>query len=971
LAIFVMAASFAASVMGQAVTGSRGNIYGHVVDETGGAIPGASVTLSGVGAPHTTTTGGQGEFRFLSLAAGSYTLKSELSGFATVTQYPIYVAIGTNTEISIPMKISAVATSITITSESPLLDTRKTRTGTNFSQEELKSIPSSRDPWGVLQQTAGVLLDKVQTGSQESGQQSVFVGKGTNFNNNAWNVDGVSFTDLAATGASPTYWDFDSFQEMQMTTGGADPSIGTPGVTLNLVTKRGTNDAHGSARVFLTPKETEAYNTPQEAKDQGILTNRVDSVRDFGAEVGGPVVADKAWLWGSFGHSDINTIVAGGRFDRTQLENYAAKANVQPVESNSLSGFYFRGNKTKQGRSAGTTRPQETSWDQSGPSHIWKVDDSQVFGPNLVASLVWSYGNTPFSLTPEATLNGSNADPYIDAAAVWHRNYQFSGNYRPQHQVQATASYFFNTGAMSHEIKAGFAYINFQSKTTTFWEGTGNYGDEKIRYPTDPGGFTKRANITRGSLSAQQLHGYGGFIGDTITMSNLTLNLGVRYDQGKSKNLPSNVSANPIFPEILGDEVYPGGDYNVNVKSWEPRFGITYALGADKKTLLRASYARFADQGGVTATAFDNPNGGIYRARYRWNDLNGNHTVDRGELGANVDYNYDPASPNAPTTSSVVDPHLKAPKTDEFIVGFDHEIMPNLVAGASYTYRERKNFTWTPYTQLTRMDYHLCDPSACADPQILSDGTANAYDQNGNLIGHTGPIYYASLPDNFDYGQTYTNRPDYKTTYSGIELQVTKRLSGNWMMHGSFAYQNWKQKVGNVATGCIDPTNQVDLVTVRGNTCANNDIAYDYSGTSWINSKWQFNIAGLYQLPLNFNVSAQLFGRQGYPVPFYTTVDPGDGLGSRVVAVGKADKFRLKNLYELDLRIEKVIPLFQKADVTLSIDMFNAFNSNTVLLRDSDGTPADIEGGDTTATAKTLRTVQVPRTLRFGARVSF
>src|SRR5256886_10641990 len=82
--------------------------------------------------------------------------------------------------------------------------------------------------------------------------------KGADSAQNTWNMDGVNITDMGATGSSPLYFDFDSFEEMQITTGGSDPRIQTPGVQLNMVTKRGTNDWRGSGRYFYTPGSYQA-----------------------------------------------------------------------------------------------------------------------------------------------------------------------------------------------------------------------------------------------------------------------------------------------------------------------------------------------------------------------------------------------------------------------------------------------------------------------------------------------------------------------------------------------------------------------------------------------------------------------------------------------------------------------------------------------------------------------------------------
>src|SRR5262249_6321296 len=156
------------------------------------------------------------------------------------------------------LKLSGVATEMVVTGESPLLDTRKTTTGVNVSQAELTSIPTGRDPWVVLQSVPGVLVDRVNVGGSESGQQSLYMAKGSGPTSGVWSVDGVNITDRSATGSSPTYYDFDSSKEMQVSTGGSDVTLVTSGATLNMVTKRGTNDVHGSARLFATDSRWQA-----------------------------------------------------------------------------------------------------------------------------------------------------------------------------------------------------------------------------------------------------------------------------------------------------------------------------------------------------------------------------------------------------------------------------------------------------------------------------------------------------------------------------------------------------------------------------------------------------------------------------------------------------------------------------------------------------------------------------------------
>ncbi|HET9794375.1 MAG TPA: TonB-dependent receptor [Thermoanaerobaculia bacterium] len=970
LAIFVLGIGVAASLAGQATTG---NLYVRVLDEQNGVLPGVAATLSGCGAPMTTTTGTQGDFRFLNLAPCLYSLRTELSGFATVERDNVVVNLGANTELSIVMRIAAVEATVTVTSESPLLDSRKQAAGANFSQQELKSIPTVRDPWVILQQTPGVLVDNQNVGGSESGAQSLYVGKGTDPSQNAWNVDGVTITDMSAAGSSPTYYDFDAFQEMQATTGGSDPSIAVPGVTLNMVTKRGTNEVHGSARFFDTPRQLEAYNTrtdfreQQQALGKSSAQNRIDNIQDYGVEAGGPLWPGKAWLWGSYGRNQIDRLQASGTPDKTTLEDFSGKLNVQPIESNSMTGFYFRGDKLKFGRGGGPNRPQPTTWDQSGPTTIWKGEDSQVFGPTFVADISYDYVDGGFKFVPE----GGNRDMYRDVQGVWQNSYDFYSTYRPQHQVDGNLSSFFNTGGVGHELKFGFGYRKVDLKSNATWPGSG-------AIPLEDSGIVK---LTRANIIALDTRYGSAFLQDTMTISNLTVNLGVRYDEQYGRNLPTTSparswndvlcdskqppsEANPCLPTLS----YPGGDAEVRWKNWEPRVGLTWAIGAHRETLIRASYARFADQLGQATVSYDNPLGYSYlycylSDSYRAHAAAGNHTITGpGDLaGFSYAYGVDPNNPTAQVSVNQIDRHLRAPTTDEYTIGVDHQISPEFVAGLSYTHRDRKNFVWTPLIGLTSADYSVYSPGV------------EGYDWQGNSLGVSDPVYGVTGGYHGNFGRLETNRPGYGTKYDSVELQATKRLTNRWMAHGSFTWMSWNQDVGSNA--CQDPTNVIRGAT--GPACKDGSLAW-FGGDAgvrpyvYINARWSFNVSGLYQLPMNFNASANLYGREGYPIPYSIRVNPGDKLGNRNVAIGDPARHRNSDLYELDMRLEKIVPLFQKADLTLSMDVFNVFNSNTVLQKQilaSKSNAGAVNGSG--ATANEIYEIQAPRTLRFGVRLSF
>src|SRR5438105_3911547 len=367
-----------------------GNIFGKVQAKDGSTLPGVTVTLTGVGAPQNAVTDATGLFRFPNLSPGSYTVKAELAGFGTATRPWLTVQVGQNADITMTLNAS-MAESITVTAESPLLDVRKAGTGTNVSKIEMEKIPTSRDPWTVLQSVPAVQVDRINVGGSQSGQQSNYIAKGALGRDNSWNVDGVNITDMGATGSSPTYFDFDSFEEMQVTTGGSDPRIQTPGVQLNMVTKRGTNDFRGSGRYLYTPESlSDEASVPAEASGYLSLANKVHYIRDYGAELGGQIMRDHLWFWGARADQKISVwqslgIPAPAVFipDNTILRNKNFKLNGQIMASNSAVGFYTFGDKFRNARNLSATRPFETAYKQTGPTKVYKLEDTQIIGSSL------------------------------------------------------------------------------------------------------------------------------------------------------------------------------------------------------------------------------------------------------------------------------------------------------------------------------------------------------------------------------------------------------------------------------------------------------------------------------------------------------------------------------------------------------------------------------------------------------------
>ena len=607
----------------------KGGLYGVVSDNDGARLPGVTVSLTGVGADQMQITDAQGQFRFPALSIGRYQLKAELEGFSTVEYPNITVSINRSTSLEITLN-AAVEETITVTPESPLLDERKLSAGTTVSQVELEKIPTARDPWAILTQTPGVQSDRINVGGNESGQQAVFRAPATNDNENNFLVDGVQITDMAAIGSSPTYYDFDQFEEMQFATGGSDATKAGAGVSVNLVTKRGTNEFRGSARYMLTDnagyfgilEQGESNTDDLLAPGQGSLSgNEIGRIQDYGFEAGGPVLQDRLWAWGSWGQNNINNFAAGGTPDNTILENTAIKLNAQISTNNSAIASFNNGNKVKTGRSAGPTRPAETTFNQRGPTGIYKFEDTHVFSSSFYLTGAYDKVDGGFSLTSKGVVDAAGqgipgTDPsletLLDETGVWRNSYYGFQSSRPSEELKIDGSYFFNTGsATSHELKFGARLREFTSNTPWAWPGRNIFTSAGAAF--DGNADNDWIAAMRGGWPEAKVDYTSAWVQDTISTGNWTINAGFRWDESSGENPASTVEANPAFPNILPAIPFGGNDGDgISFDTILPRLGASYALGEERKTLLRGSFSMFAGQMALSDILRVNPLGAAF-----------------------------------------------------------------------------------------------------------------------------------------------------------------------------------------------------------------------------------------------------------------------------------------------------------------------------------------------------------------------
>jgi hypothetical protein len=969
---------------------ATGNIYGMVTDEQGGALAGVTATLSGDFGTRTSTTGSNGEFRFLSLDTGEYKVALALTGFGKVARQ-VHVTTGESVTLPFKLKVAALEETIEVVSDTPLVDVKKRGTSTTMVSDELEKMPNARDPWGVLKNVPGVMVDRVNIAGNNNGQQAGFGGHGTVTSDASWNLDGVVITDMSSAGASPSYFDFDAFKEIDVTTGGSELSAGGGGIGINLVTKRGTNKFHGGGRFLYAGNGMESSNLPSALATDPRLKNpdgtfrdnadHIDAIKDFGFDLGGPIIKDKLWFYGTWGRQQVNIITLNGNPDQTRLTSYNAKLNWQATANTMVSGFWFDGKKEKFGRSPGVNsatglnETPDSLWNQGNlyddnPWHgFWKLQVDQTFSPNFFVSAKAAYYNTGFGLIAAGGPDKSYTYDY--AAGNLIGSYPTITQTRPQKTLNADASYFFKGLGGNHELKFGFGYRTVTSTTQTHYNGNG------IEGVYDPANDNVLAIVHRDGVSHYEGRYLDFYAGDTYTKNRFSANLGVRFDQQSAKNDASQVPGNPGLPSVLPAIDYAGNDSNIiNWKDWQPRAGFSYAFDDHQKTVARISYARYAQQLSFGIVTEENPVApGAFV--YSWNDVNGDRFVQPSEvLLDQFQFSYggvNHANPGSASTPQKIDRNYQAGHSNEIVAGIDHQLMSNFAVGVAYIWRKNTDIAYRP--RLAGACSDPTDPTIATCPIITPDEyTARAPVTAG---GYTVTAFAppAALVAAGNGGRILTTQPGYSQSFNGVDITLTKRLSNKWMGRVAMTYNLFKQNYDSgipVTGGYVTPGGN-GFTSIQGNptptdlNSLRNDLAAIQSSgsgpqTFYTSPAWQVYANGLVQLPWSLELSGAVFGRQGQIEPKYITASAGnDGGAVHVLVTPTVDAFRYDSVWDFDMRLAKNVKL-GNSSLTLSAEGFNLFNANTVLQANRQ---------INTATSGRINEILSPRILRIGARFAF
>ncbi len=948
-------------------------IYGNVVLPDGSTIPGVTVTLTdNTGVKWTTVTSVEGNFRFLRNAPGEYELRFELEGFKTVIRKGVRLFLGKNVNLNVPMETTTIKEEVIVNAKANPIDTRKTSVGANITSEQINSLPSARNAWTMLSLVPGMMVDRVDVGGAESGQQSNFSGLGGNADDAVWNIDGGNMTDVSAIGSSPAYLDVSAYDEMQVTLGANDITAQTGGVQINFVTKKPGNRVTGDFHLYAQLKSWEMKQTlPQNLIDLGRVPPGINSLYQYGVSLGGPIIKDKLWWVGSYGIQDIKARTMPGLQDASWLVSGYIKANFSL--GNTTGDFHLTyDDKQKFGRTTRDPSQQGngTLWDQVTPGWVYFGSVNRVMG-NLMLNAKLMYTDGGFKLNPRGS--DVNANGYETGAYIirYMTPVYMDGSYidyftnRNNINPSLTGNYFAeNMLGADHEIRFG---VDFTTATTTSQTLNSN-GIYRIRYQYRDMAQNvlpshKQLYFAQDYIVDVKFKRMSFFLQDTATWGRLTANIGVRFDQEYGISNPFTRHAlllngtTPVLSQYMG-EFTANKFTSPKFNTISPRVSFAYDFAGDGKTVAKLSLARYGSQTGnsliaMTARGYT----GWKQMNFPWND-DGDGIPEVGEWDDNAfTYcNFDTENPNPTDITSLFADDFKSPQLDELTLSLERQLAEDMVMQVTGYYKKnsKQMLSLNYYGTKTNYELESWDKYEVVDRIDIEGTMVDVYDYKAEYAYGSGKYHRNGGSGTYD-------------RYLGLQLLFSKKLSHKWMADVSLTLQDQKQYwdkddfMGSFYNYNLGG-NPTTWAYYNGGVVAPESAGSGYTEI-FLQSRWMVNASFLLQLPFDINLSGVFNARDGYPTQHYKTYSAYYAGDIKVFNTNKKlGDDRLPAIYTLNLALEKVFKISDTAQATVFVDGYNILNSDETQKIDGDL--------DSATFGSPLRVVN-PGIFQFGVRVKF
>ena len=951
VAIVLLVSVLAAPAWAQVQTGS---ILVKVIDDQGAAIPGVTVTVTSpvLPQPLVGVTDSAGTKNFTALSVGTYSIKSTLSGFQTVTREGVQVVQNQTVSIDTTMKVGAMTEEVTVTGASPVVDTKSATVATNLDAMLLDTTPGGKDIWSILEyKIPGLVFDTPDVGGNQAGLQRGFTSRGTPNNQNVQLVNGVNVGDPAAIGFSMNYYEPATFENVQVTTGAQDISMGTSGTLINMVTRGGTNRFGGQVAGSYQGKRTQWDNVDETLKQAGLRPNgqAVHFITNANLQAGGPLLPNRLFYFGNLNNQQthvnvfgfpavsppqIPQLLSGNERDSTVIDSVSGKLTYALGASNRFESYgnYQWYDKPNRGAGAGVTLDSNTK--EYDTFLISQLSWNSVVSDNLVGDTKIAYSNTHFPLDQKTQLQ-SILD---DSTNVRLRNAASSNlMFRRRLQVVSNWNYYLSEFLGGrHEFKFGADHGYTPEDVTTT-----RVDDVNLRFRSVAGTAAQPAgpstvqifnspNLIKRAVTSTAIYGQ-----DTFNIDRLTLIAGIRWERvhgtipaqthGVSQYFPNGTTISGLNVNL---NVCPVGQippctlttYTVRDsfepvkraplwKNWAPRASATFDLFGTGRTVLKASAGKYYDQVG-TGTPGPNPNGAISQT-YTWNDLDKDLVFDRGNAVWNGsryvggEFGTGSVTTNIPNPNPF-DQNRKRTWRREFTVSVDHELFPAFRLSAAFFNRREFDVYGSVDGDFDRWGV-MYSPIQVTDPG--RDGRAGTADDKTITA-------YTLNPGFTEVSDLNVNDDRLGAKYNGIEIVATKRYGRGTTLLGGYTYS--KQTVER--TSLENPNAAlINADGVSGGRRHN----FKLSGSATLPYKIVFGLNALASSGLPITRTFQI------PRCSATVLTGCLNQPAQTVNAEPRGSVELPGRFQVDLRLGRLFDLNGQR-FEIGVDAYNLTNANTV-----------------------------------------
>jgi hypothetical protein len=915
---------------------SNGSIAGDVTDNTGGAVPGVSITATNAAtnASRTVTTNSSGHYEIPLLPPGKYRVAAELSGFQAVNG-TVNVNVGSTVTFDVKMK-AAVAETVTVTAVAPVVDTSKSSVSSVVNETAIQNLPTNgRNFIDFVLTTPGVVKD-VRAGdisfAGQRGTLNSMVVDGAN-NDNTFFGQTVGRT---GSGRAPYQFSEDAVKEFQVNSGTYPAEYGRAGgAVINVVTKSGGNDFAGSAFGYYRDKSLNANNYINE------INNRPKSpyhFEQFGVTAGGPIVHDKHFFFANFDaqrNSSPNLVVLGGgrinsfptdpasqaaiayltplaeEYEQKQNQNvFLLKTDHEFLTSQHLSLRYNKQhfNGVNYENSNITNSVQHT-----GDSNVFTDSFSGVYDAVPTTALFNEVRAQYLKDREPGEANSSDPEAQIFQGGITVINIG-RNTFSPREttikrtQIADTATYLLGR----HTVKGGFDYS--RDKILNYFPGN-FFGSYRFNSLAD---FTNKAPVsytqafpgvgTTGPTTNPDLKELGLFIQDEFhPMSTLMINAGIRYDK-QSMAQPSVLNPDAQL-QAMG---YRTNKIPVDGDNFGPRLGFAWTPSNDNRTVVRGGYGIFYGRTPSIMIGTAHSNNGI-------NVQTITFTGAQVPVYPNI-YTSLPTGVALPKpTIFAFDQNFENPRVQQASLGVERQLLSDFSIGAMY--------------QSVRGN----DLQRSRDVNVSTPVLTTAAISTG---GTTTFTRYTGRPlTNFNRVIAFESTA--RSQYDGLTFDLQKRYSNNWQARIAWTHAQARDNKPD-ATAVVPFSSGDDAKYASDPLNLEKDWSYsdnDIRDRIVLSGVWSLDSYGraltspfAKAMLSGWTLSGIITYQSGYP--FTPTVNSdlnNDGNPSNDLAPGYIrNSMRLPDFFSIDPRITRDIPLYGGTRLQLIAEAYNVTNRKNI-----------------------------------------